>query len=219
MANVNIKFNNKEYLLSCDEGQEENLIELAKHLDSKYNELKKNLGNIGENKLLLITSIKMVDDYFDLFKKVKSTNNTAIRLIKRGNYNGIISAEIQTKGKGQRANKWISNKGNLFFSIFFVINSKFSLKKIISNQITEKINIKLPNDILIGKKKVCGILQEIIYHNEHKYLIVGIGINIINSPNILNYPTTFLNNYSKKKINKIKIINKIKLNFEKKYKG
>ena len=52
-----------------------------------------------------------------------------------------------------------------------------------------------------------------------EYLIVGIGINIINSPNILNYPTTFLNNYSKKKINKIKIINKIKLNFEKKYKG
>ena len=75
MANVNIKFNNKDYLLSCDDGQEENLKELANHLDSKYNELKKNLGNIGENKLLLITGIKMVDDYFDLFKKVK--NNKA----------------------------------------------------------------------------------------------------------------------------------------------
>ena len=75
MANVNIKFNNKDYLLSCDDGQEENLKELANHLDSKYNELKKNLGNIGENKLLLITAIKMVDDYFDLFKKVK--NNKA----------------------------------------------------------------------------------------------------------------------------------------------
>ena len=72
MANVNIKFNNKDYLLSCDDGQEENLKELATHLDKKYNNLKKNLGNIGENKLLLITSIKMVDDYFDLFKKVKS---------------------------------------------------------------------------------------------------------------------------------------------------
>ena len=72
MANVNIKFNNKDYLLSCDDGQEENLKELANHLDSKYNELKKNLGNIGENKLLLITAIKMVDDYFDLFKKVKN---------------------------------------------------------------------------------------------------------------------------------------------------
>ena len=73
MANVNIKFNNKDYLLSCDDGQEENLKELASHLDSKYNELKKNLGNIGENKLLLITAIQMVDDYFDLFKKVQNT--------------------------------------------------------------------------------------------------------------------------------------------------
>ena len=70
MANVNIKFNNKDYLLSCDDGQEENLKKLANHLDTKYNELKNNLGNIGENKLLLITAIQMVDDYFDLFKKV-----------------------------------------------------------------------------------------------------------------------------------------------------
>ena len=75
MANVNIKFNNKDYLLSCDDGQEESLKELAIHLDSKYTELKKNLGNIGENKLLLITAIKMVDDYFDLFQKVKNTKN------------------------------------------------------------------------------------------------------------------------------------------------
>ena len=69
MANVNIKFNNKDYLLSCDEGQEENLKDLASHLDTKYAELKKNLGNIGENKLLLITAIKIIDDYFDLLKK------------------------------------------------------------------------------------------------------------------------------------------------------
>ena len=75
MANVNKKINNKDYLLSCDDGQEENLKELANHLDVKYNELKKNLGNIGENRLLLITAIKMVDDYFDLFKKVKNTKN------------------------------------------------------------------------------------------------------------------------------------------------
>ena len=75
MANVNIKFNNKDYLLSCDKGQEESLKKLANHLDSKYNELRKSLGNIGENKLLLITAIKMVDDYFDLFQKVKNTKN------------------------------------------------------------------------------------------------------------------------------------------------
>ena len=75
MANVNIKFNNKDYLLSCDDGQEKNLKELASHLDSKYSELKNNLGNIGENKLLLIAAIQMVDDYFDLFKKVKNAKN------------------------------------------------------------------------------------------------------------------------------------------------
>ena len=75
MANVDIKFNNKDYLLSCDDGQEENLKELANHLDSKYNELKKNLGNIGESKLLLITAIQMVDDYFDLNKKINSKKN------------------------------------------------------------------------------------------------------------------------------------------------
>ena len=75
MANVNIKFNNKDYLLSCDEGQEENLVELANHLDEKYNKLKKDLGNLGENKLLLITAIQIVDEYFDLFKKVKNKKN------------------------------------------------------------------------------------------------------------------------------------------------
>jgi cell division protein ZapA len=75
MANVNVKFNNKEYLLSCDDGQEESLKELANHLDLKYNELKKNLGNIGESKLLLITAIQIVDDYFDLNKKVKNKKN------------------------------------------------------------------------------------------------------------------------------------------------
>ena len=75
MANISIKFDGKDYLLSCDDGQEENLKELANHLDSKYNELKNNLGNIGENKLLLITAIQMVDDYFDLLQKVKNTKN------------------------------------------------------------------------------------------------------------------------------------------------
>ena len=62
-------------MLSCDDGEEENLKELTNHLDSKYNELKNNLGNIGENKLLLITAIQMVDDYFDLLQKVKNTKN------------------------------------------------------------------------------------------------------------------------------------------------
>ena len=70
MANVNIKFNNKDYLLSCDDGQEESLKRLTKFLDKKYFELKDKLGNIGENKLLLITTIKLIDEYFDLKQKV-----------------------------------------------------------------------------------------------------------------------------------------------------
>ena len=70
MVNVNIKFNGKDYLLSCDEGQEDSLKELANYLDTKYDELKSNLGNIGENKLLLITAIKIIDEFFDIKKKV-----------------------------------------------------------------------------------------------------------------------------------------------------
>ena len=70
MANVNIKFNNKDYLLSCDEGQEESLKKLTIFLDKKYKELKDRLGNIGENKLLLITTIQLIDEYFDLKSRV-----------------------------------------------------------------------------------------------------------------------------------------------------
>ena len=80
MANVNIKFNGKDYLLSCDDGQEENLKELASHLNKKFNELKSNLGNIGENKLLLISSIKIVDEYYDIVKKINS---------KKGEFNNL----------------------------------------------------------------------------------------------------------------------------------
>ncbi len=72
MANVNIHFNGKDYLLSCDDGQEENLKKLAGHLNKKFDELKLNLGNIGENKLLLISSIKVIDEYYDLLKKIES---------------------------------------------------------------------------------------------------------------------------------------------------
>tara|TARA_B100001057_G_scaffold356678_1_gene358669 strand:+ start:538 stop:984 length:447 start_codon:yes stop_codon:yes gene_type:complete len=70
MANINIKFNNKDYLLSCDDGQEESLKNLTKYLDRKYTELKDKLGNIGENKLLLITTIQLIDEYFNLKQKV-----------------------------------------------------------------------------------------------------------------------------------------------------
>ena len=161
-----------------------------------------------------------------LFKKVQSTNNSAIKLISKGYQKGAILAEFQSKGRGQRSNKWISRKGNLFMSLFFEISKKLSLKKItnlnisvikkiITKKIKAKVGIKLPNDILIDKKKVCGILQEIIFKNNIKFLVIGIGINIINSPNTIKYETTYLNNYSNKKINKIKLFEEIKLNYEK----
>lgn len=70
MANVNVKFNGKDYLLSCDNGQEEHLIELAEYLNKRFKELKSELGNIGESKLLLISSIKIVDEYYEIKKSV-----------------------------------------------------------------------------------------------------------------------------------------------------
>jgi cell division protein ZapA len=75
MANVSIKFNNKEFLLSCEDGQEEHLEELLIHINQKFNDLKNNLGNLGENKLLLITSVKIMDEYFETKKKVDQKKN------------------------------------------------------------------------------------------------------------------------------------------------
>ena len=71
MANVNIRFNGKEFLLSCDDGQEEHLVELSEQLNNKFANLKSQLGNIGENKLLLITSVKVMDEYFETKKKIE----------------------------------------------------------------------------------------------------------------------------------------------------
>ena len=83
MANVNIKFNGKDYLLSCDDGQEESLKKLTSFLDKRYLELKKNLGNIGENKLLLITAIKLIDEHFDLRNRVKNQKDKLDELSKK----------------------------------------------------------------------------------------------------------------------------------------
>ena len=112
MANVNIKFNNKDYLLSCEDGQEENLVELANHLNSKYTELNQNLGNIGENKLLLITAIKMVDDYFDLFKKVKSAKNDFQDLSKK--FKELRSLAINYKDEKELEIEKLKNELNEF---------------------------------------------------------------------------------------------------------
>jgi len=112
MANVNIKFNNKDYLLSCEDGQEENLIELALHLDLKYSELKKSLGNIGENKLLLITAIKIIDDYFDLFKKVKNSKNDFEKLSTK--FKELKSLAINYKDEKEIEIEKLKNEIDLF---------------------------------------------------------------------------------------------------------
>ena len=161
------------------------------------------------------------------FKNVKSTNDTALRFIKSNIINGVITSETQKKGRGQYGKNWISNKGNLFMSIFFPIKNKINLKrvskinlKIIKNiflkNIRIKTTVKYPNDILIKNKKVCGILQEIVYNKNNKILIIGIGINIINSPIIKEYETTYLNKYYKKKIKLLNLVKIIKNTFEKK---
>ena len=127
MANVNIKFNNKDYLLSCDDGQEDNLIELASHLDSKYNDLKKNLGNIGENKLLLITAIKIIDDYFDLFKKAKNSANDFKKLSIK--FNELKSLVINYKDEKKVEIENLKNEINEFKTL--IENSKNSYEEIL----------------------------------------------------------------------------------------
>ena len=112
MANVNIKFNNKDYILSCEDDQEDNLKELACHLDSKYEELKKKLGNIGENKLLLITSIKIVDEYFDLFKKVKHSKNDFEKLSDK--FKELRSLAINYKDEKEIEIEKLKNEIDLF---------------------------------------------------------------------------------------------------------
>ena len=97
MANVNIKFNGKEFLLSCDDGQEEHLEELALYLNEKFNDLKNSLGNIGENKLLLITTIQLIDDYFDLKERVNLQKIKLDDLSKK--FLELKSLAISYKGK------------------------------------------------------------------------------------------------------------------------
>ena len=163
------------------------------------------------------------------FKKIKSTNTTAIRIIKNSNIqNGMVIAELQTGGRGQYGKKWISYKGNLLISFFYSLENLklsynkltklncFLFKKFISIYYKKKINYKKPNDLLIDKKKISGILQETVSKFNHKYLVVGIGVNLIKSPKIQNYSTTNLYEITKKKIFINKALNEIKEIFEKK---
>ena len=162
------------------------------------------------------------------FKSVKSTNDIAIKLIRKEKVHPtLIFSEIQTKGRGTMGKKWISQKGNLFISIFFEIDQKrinfkqfailnaFLLRKLLSKFISKKIKIKWPNDLLYKKEKISGILQEVITYNQRNYLIVGIGVNTNIVPKNKSFSSTSLKNIIDRKIDNKKILKNIKNNYEK----
>ena len=169
---------------------------------------------------------------FKIFKyeSVKSTNDIAIKLINEKKIEkGCVHAKKQTKGKGTYGKKWISKEGNLFLTIFFPLkknyppfNEFFMINPIkVANVIKklcikEKINLKFPNDIFINKRKVCGILQELIMSKGKKFLIIGIGLNINSNPIIKKkYKATNIYHETKKKIRIFKIINLIIMSYKK----
>ncbi len=140
MANVNVKFNNKDYLLSCDDGQEKSLKKLTEFLDKKYSELKDKLGNIGENKLLLITTIQLIDEYIDLKQKVTNQKKKLAEISNK--FKEIRSLAIKYKeGKDieiKNLNKELDNlkktieENNLMYESMLDKTTQ-SLEKIISN--------------------------------------------------------------------------------------
>ena len=162
------------------------------------------------------------------FKSVGSTNDEAFKLIRSGKLiQGLVFSDFQTKGRDTMGKKWVSKKGNIFISIFFkvnlikikiedyiIFNAKI-IKKVLQKYSKKIIKIKKPNDLLIGKKKVCGILQEIIEHKKKKYLVSGIGINTNILPLSKDFKSTSLNIHSNKNINNKIIIDKIKKSYDK----
>ena len=133
------------------------------------------------------------------YNKIPSTNDEAIQLIKKKNMKqGLVFSKIQTNGRGTRGKKWISKSANFFGAVFFqlkkntpkfyefsVITPVLITKKIKEITDCKNIYIKWPNDIYINNQKVCGILQEVIQNrNNQKYLIIGIGINLVSHPTI-----------------------------------
>ena len=144
MANVNIKFNGKEFLLSCDDGQEDHLEELSIQLNIKFNELKNTLGNIGENKLLLITSIKVMDEYFETKKKI---NEKKIELENLSNkFRELKKLVYEYKDKKEvEINELVNNQNKVKDEI---IKNKEEYEKIIENatdqieNFVQKVNLE-----------------------------------------------------------------------------
>ncbi len=169
---------------------------------------------------------------FEIFKykNVTNTNDVAIDLIKEGKKEiGCVCANIQTKGRGTHGKKWISSEGNLFGSIFFPLEinyppfNEFSIINpvIISDVIMifcekKKISFKWPNDLFIDGKKICGILQELVTSNAKKFLIIGIGLNVVSCPNInAEYRATNILLETKKKPSVAELIKLIIFSYEK----
>ena len=164
------------------------------------------------------------------FKSVTSTNDVAINLIKEKKKKiGCIYADIQTRGRGTRGKRWISVHGNLFGSIFFPLKKNYPhfnefsiINPVIISGVMENfcekknISFKWPNDVFLNGKKICGILQELITLNSKKFLIIGIGINIVSNPNInAKYETTNIFLETRKMPSIKEIINQIIFSYEK----
>ena len=161
------------------------------------------------------------------YKRVTSTNNLAIKLIKKKiTKPPLIVAEKQSRGRGRGKNQWISKKGNLFFTIFFRLEQKinfkqfailnaFFIKNIITKKFKKKIKIKWPNDLLFNSQKFCGILQEVVNYKQSNYLIVGIGLNTNIAPQNKGFQSTCLKNIIGKKIVNQKILKYILVAYEK----
>ncbi len=139
MANVNIKFNGKEFLLSCEDGQEEHLQELSHHLSEKFNQLKSNLGNLGENKLLLITSITLMDEYFETKKNIEKKKSEIDEL--KNKFKELKSLVYNYKNDKDNEIKNLQKEQNKFKNELESLNNGY--EKIIddaSNQIEEFMN-------------------------------------------------------------------------------
>ena len=163
------------------------------------------------------------------FQSVTSTNDEALNLIKEEKKeSGYVYAETQTRGRGTHGRKWISEKGNLFGSLFFPLKDNYPafhefsiinpliLSGVIGNYCEKQnISFKWPNDVLVKGRKICGILQELISLGNKKFLIIGIGINIVSNPNINNgYHATNIFLETKKKPTIKEIINLIISSYE-----
>ena len=157
--------------------------------------------------------------------QVTSTNDKAIEMIRKKNFKPkLLVSKKQTKGKGTMGKKWISREGNLFISIFFETKVKpedisiinpYIVKKVLDKYTKYKIKVKWPNDLIVKRKKLSGILQETIRYKSRSFLIIGIGINTIYAPLNKNFKSIALSNFSKKRIKNSEILRDIKDLYEK----